>query len=196
MTTPWREPIARLPDWLRGQCCLRRVAAALLLGLVVVAAPVLAQSAGTRVGYVDMKRLIDNSPQVRAARERLQREFDASNSLLRSDELRLRGLEQRSRDAETAGNAEEARALQAEIAPLQRSVARTRDRLRSDLDARSEEETSRAWPLINDAIAQYARANNLDLVVSSGTLYVSGRIDITDRVLDLLEQDAMRESDP
>lgn len=193
---PRREPTARLPDRLRGRCCLRWLCFALLMALML-STPVLGQPvAGTRVGYVDMKRLIDNSPQVRAARERLQREFDAANSLLREDELRLRELEQRSRDAESAGNTEAARALQSEIAPLQRSVARTRDRLRSDLDARSEQETSRAWPLINDAIAEYARANNLDLVVSSGTVYVSGRIDITDRVLDLLEQDALGEGQP
>ncbi len=192
---PRREPTARLPDRLRGRCCLQWVCALLLA--LTAASPVLGQSTtGTRVGYVDMKRLIDNSPQVRAARLRLQREFDAANGLLREDELRLRELEQRSRDAELAGNVEAARALQSEIAPLQRSVARTRDRLRSDLDARSEQETSRAWPLINDAIAEYARANNLDLVVSSGTVYVSGRIDITDRVLDLLEQDAPGEAQP
>lgn len=192
---PRREPTARLPDRLRGRCCLQWVCALLLA--LTAASPVLGQSTtGTRVGYVDMKRLIDNSPQVRAARLRLQREFDAANGLLREDELRLRELEQRSRDAELAGNVEAARALQSEIAPLQRSVARTRDRLRSDLDARSEQETSRAWPLINDAIAEYARANNLDLVVSSGTVYVSGRIDITDRVLDLLEQDALGEAQP
>ncbi|WP_395789899.1 OmpH family outer membrane protein [Aquimonas sp.] len=195
MTMPRREPTARLPDRLRGRCCLQWVCALLLA--LTAASPVLGQSTtGTRVGYVDMKRLIDNSPQVRAARLRLQREFDAANGLLREDELRLRELEQRSRDAELAGNVEAARALQSEIAPLQRSVARTRDRLRSDLDARSEQETSRAWPLINDAIAEYARANNLDLVVSSGTVYVSGRIDITDRVLDLLEQDAPGEAQP
>jgi outer membrane protein len=195
MTMPRREPTARLPDRLRGRCCLQWVCALLLA--LTAASPVLGQSTtGTRVGYVDMKRLIDNSPQVRAARLRLQREFDAANGLLREDELRLRELEQRSRDAELAGNVEAARALQSEIAPLQRSVARTRDRLRSDLDARSEQETSRAWPLINDAIAEYARANNLDLVVSSGTVYVSGRIDITDRVLDLLEQDALGEAQP
>jgi outer membrane protein len=195
MTMPRREPTARLPDRLRGRSCLQWVCALLLA--LTAASPVLGQSTtGTRVGYVDMKRLIDNSPQVRAARLRLQREFDAANGLLREDELRLRELEQRSRDAELAGNVEAARALQSEIAPLQRSVARTRDRLRSDLDARSEQETSRAWPLINDAIAEYARANNLDLVVSSGTVYVSGRIDITDRVLDLLEQDAPGEAQP
>jgi len=157
--------------------------------------PLLAQQAQpTRVGYVDMKRLIDNSPQVRRARERLQSEFDAALALLREDERRLSALEQRFATAETGGNAESADALRGEIAPLKRSVERTRQRLSSELEQRSEQETERAWPLINDAVAEFARSNGYDLVISSGALYVSGRVDITDRVLELLDQQSRREA--
>lgn len=139
---------------------------------------------GTRIGYVDMKRLIDDSPQVRGARTRLQREFDASMALLREDEQRVNGLQARLRTASSS----EAADLRAELDPLRRSVERTRERLRGELESRSEQEVQRAWPILNDAIASYARDNGLDLVVSSGALYVSGRVDITDRVLDLLER--------
>jgi len=148
------------------------------------------QNAVTRVGYVDMKRLIDSSPQVRRARARLQREFDAANALLRSDETRLQGLEQRLTAAESAGEDATAQTLRREIDPLKRSVDRTRERLRAELESRSEQEIDRAWPLINDSIAEYARAQGFDLVISSGALYVSGRVDITDRVLELLEREA------
>jgi Skp family chaperone for outer membrane proteins len=39
-------------------------------------------------------------------------------------------------------------------------------------------------------VTQYARANDIDLVVPTPVLYASARIDITDRVLDLLRQQA------
>lgn len=165
----------------RGWC-------ALLLSLIVVVTtgPALAQQAAvTRIAYVDMKRLIDDSPQVREARARLQREFDASIALLREDESRVSALQARLLTAEAI----EAPALRSELEPLRRSVERTRERLRSELESRSEQEVQRAWPVLNEAIANYARDNGLDLVVSSGALYVSGRVDITDRVLDLLERE-------
>lgn len=169
-----------------------RVAA---LGALLVGGADIASSqdaAPTRIAYVDMKRLIDDSPQVREARARLQREFDASVALLREDERRLEDLEQRLQSA----NGEEATRLRAEADPLRRSVDRTRERLRNELETRSEQEVQRAWPVLNEAIANYARDNGLDLVVSSGALYVSGRVDITDRVLDLLERERTADERP
>jgi outer membrane protein len=126
---------------------------------------------------------------VREARTRLQREFDASMALLREDEQRISSLQARLGTADADLAAE----LRAELDPLRRSVQRTRERLRGELESRSEQEVQRAWPILNDAIASYARENGLDLVVSSGALYVSGRIDITDRVLDLLERERSEE---
>lgn len=172
-----------------------RLGLALLLALIaaITAAPAMAQqAAATRIAYVDMKRLIDDSPQVREARARLQREFDASIALLREDEQRVAALQSRLLTAEGA----QATALRAELDPLRRSVERTRERLRSELESRSEQEVQRAWPVLNEAIAQYARSNDLDLVVSSGALYVSGRVDITDRVLDLLERERRLDGEP
>jgi outer membrane protein len=172
-----------------------RLGLALLLALIaaITAAPAMAQqAAATRIAYVDMKRLIDDSPQVREARARLQREFDASIALLREDEQRVAALQSRLLTAE----GEQAISLRAELDPLRRSVDRTRERLRSELESRSEQEVQRAWPVLNEAIAQYARSNDLDLVVSSGALYVSGRVDITDRVLDLLERERRLDGEP
>ncbi|MCG6116626.1 MAG: OmpH family outer membrane protein [Aquimonas sp.] len=150
--------------------------------------------AGTRVAYVDMKRLIDSSPQFLRARERLLREFEAASNLLREDEARVSGLEIRLREAQQQGNRDAEAAVLAELEPLRRSVERTRDRLLRELEARSEQEVERAWPLINDSVAEFARDQGIDIVVSSGVAYVSGRTDITDRVLDRLQRaDAARD---
>lgn len=186
-----RQPRARRPPVLQGAHGLALGALLAAASLLVSSGVASAQEGGAiRIAYVDMKRLIDDSPQVREARARLQRDFDASVALLREDERRLSGLEQRL----GASSGEEAPRLRAEIESLRRSVERTRERLRGELETRSEQEVQRAWPVLNEAISQYARENGLDLVVSSGALYVSGRVDITDRVLDLLERD--REAQP
>lgn len=190
------RPLRSAPSWRGPRALLSGLALVLVLVLVMGAAQAQERAAPSRIAYVDMKRLIDESPQVRGARARLQREFDAAIALLRGDEARLDELERRLADASSSGDADAAARLRTQLDPLKRSVERTRERLRSDLDSRSEQEVERAWPLINEAIADYARSNNLDLVLSSGALYVSGRVDITDRVLELLERESAEEAQP
>lgn len=69
-------------------------------------------------------------------------------------------------------------------------IERTRQRLREELNARVDEETEKAWPQINDAIAILGREQGYDLIVTSPVAYVSGRIDVTDDVLARLARDS------
>lgn len=155
--------------------------------LVPVALPprALAQPAPTRVGYVDMQRLLDSAPQVLAANARLKREFDARDAELTADQARLAELDSRL----ASGGAENAEALQRQADSLRRSVERTRQRLRDELRTRSDEEVDKTWPLINEAVADYAREQGYDLIVPSPVVYVSGRIDITDDVIERMRRE-------
>lgn len=159
--------------------------AALLLSLLLAGGAAWAQPAPTRVGYVDMKRLLDNAPQVLAANAKLKSEFDARDAELTADTARLADLDARI----ASGGAGSTAPLQRQADALRRSVERTRQRLRDELRTRSQEEIDRAWPLINDAIAAYARDQGYDLIVPSPQVYVSGRIDITDDVLERMRRD-------
>ena len=76
-------------------------------------------SAAARVGYVDMKRLLDNAPQVVAGRSRLQREFAPRDAALKADEERLA--------AQRADNCRRARGHLAALESGQR-IARTNER--------------------------------------------------------------------
>ncbi len=155
------------------------------LGLALCATLAPAQQDTVRIGYVDMQRLLVNAPQILSARSRMQQEFDARDGELRVDEARLAELEQRAGNA-AAGEAHDALKRQADA--LRRSIERTRERLRDELNTRVDEETEKAWPLINDAIAEHGREHGYDLIVTSPVAYVSGRIDVTDDVLALLRR--------
>lgn len=146
---------------------------------LLVAASALAQSS-VRIGYVDMERLLTRAPQILAARAVLQREFDARDAELRVDAANLAELEQR---AAQAAEGEERTALERQAEALRRSIERSRQRLREELNQRVEEETDRAWPQINEAIAAHGREQGYDLIVTSPVAYVSARIDVTDDVL-------------
>lgn len=150
----------------------------------------------TRVAYVDMQRLLDSAPQVAEARDRLARGFAVRDKLLKDDEARLRQMEARLREQAALLSADEAAQLAQETDALRRSVERTRTRLREELGSGVQGEVDRAWPAINEVVAEYARDHGYDLVVSSPVIYVSGRIDITDRVLDRLRELAATEQQP
>ncbi len=147
-----------------------------------------AQPENVRIGYVDMKRLLDNAPQVVAGRQKLEREFAPRDTALNADELRLAALRSRyERDNALLGR-DEAEALKREIDALDRSIRRNRDNLRSELKARSDQELDRSWREINNAVVEFARERNIDLIVPSPVVYASPRIDITDQVLERLKR--------
>ena len=175
----------RLRPW------LGRSLATVTLALVLVAATSVAaaQDVG-RIGYVDMKRLIDNAPQMLAARERLRLEFDKRDAALKIEIGKLTALDLRLKDQAASLSPEEATALQREADTLRRSIERTKQRLQQELATRTDQEIDRTWPLIDDAVADYAREAGLDLVVQSPVVFASGRIDITERVLERLKRNA------
>ncbi|MEX0914861.1 MAG: OmpH family outer membrane protein, partial [Wenzhouxiangellaceae bacterium] len=85
-----------------------------------------------RIGYVDMKRLLDNAPQVIAGRAELDIEFRPINDELLADEARLLSLEQELASASNL-TAEQVADRQREIRNLDRSIARRREDLAEDL---------------------------------------------------------------
>jgi outer membrane protein len=166
--------------------------ASLLFTLLLAFAGVAeAQTATTaKVGYVDMKRLLDNAPQVVAGRQKLEREFAARDVLLKVDEKRAAELH--ARQARESGTVPKSDAdiLQREIDALDRSIKRKRDGLRGELKTRSDQELDRSWREINDAVVEFAREQGYDLIVPSPVVYASTRVDITEQILDRLRRQA------
>ncbi len=160
---------------------------ALLVALILLPAAALGQAAG-KVGYVDLKRLIDNAPQMIESRAQLQREFAPRDARLKDDEARLAGLKQRYERDNAIMTRADAEALKREIDTLERAVRRGREELRKEFDARAAAERDRIWQEINDAVVDYARTQGYDLIVPSPVVYASPRIDITDAVLERLRR--------
>ncbi len=157
-----------------------------LLALLLLPALALAQSPVGKVGYVDLKRLIDNAPQMIASRAQLQKEFAPRDAALKADQAHLDALQKRYARDNAIMSATDAEALKRQIDTLDRSVKRTRESMRNELNARATSERDRIWQQINNAVVEYARSQGFDLIVPSPVVYASPRIDITDAVLERL----------
>ncbi len=161
--------------------------------LLFLALPVLvcAQSTtGARIGYVDLKRLLDNAPQMATSRAHLESEFAPRDTLLKADESKLTALKARQTRDSAILSKTDADALKHEVDALERSVKRTREELRGELNARAASERDKVWQLINNAVIEFAREQGYDLIIPSPVVYASGRIDITEQVLERLKHDA------
>lgn len=138
-----------------------------------------------RIGYVDMKQVLDNAPQVVAGRDKLDQEFRERNDRIQLDEMRADGLEARlaQGDVDEAGRAQ----IERDLRDMRRNISRRKEDLRDELSFRRTEEVQRLEAQINIAVQEIARRNGYDLIVSSPVIYASEDLDITDLILEQLE---------
>lgn len=159
-----------------------RIICVLVLGLVFFAT---AEAQQLRIGYVDMKKVLDNAPQVLAGRERLDREFRARNDAIELDEMRASALEARLQQGDVS--ADSRTLLERDLRELRRNITRRKEDLRDELSFRRTEEVQSLEEQINVAVQEIAERNGFDLIVSSPVIYASPSLDITDMILEQLE---------
>jgi len=161
--------------------CVRKIC--LFLCCVTLTSTAVAQS--LRVGYVDMKRVLDNAPQVVAGRELLDQEFRSRSDAIEMDEFRAKTLEDRLGQGDMSADS----SLQAEreLRELQRNINRRKEDLRDELSFRRTEEVQKLEEEINLAVQEIAQRNGFDLILSSPVVYANPDLDITDLILEQLE---------
>jgi outer membrane protein len=177
----------------RSLICALLLSASMLPGSHVVAqAP-----SSSRVGYVDMKRLLDNAPQVIAGRQKLEREFAARDTALKADEKRAGELRERQKNEAATLSRTDASTLQREVDALDRSIKRSRETMGTELKTRSNQELDRSWREINDAVVEFAREQGYDMIVASGSVvYASPKVDVTEQILDRLRRAPAKAATP
>jgi outer membrane protein len=161
---------------------MKRFLPTVMLLLMVVATPAMAQQ--LRIGYVDMKQVLDNAPQVLAGREKLDLEFRPRNETIEFQERQVQAMDDR---LQLGDLTEDARIrLERELREMRRNVNRQKEDLRDELSFRRTEEVQKLEDQINLAVQQIARENGYDLILSSPVIYADPSLDITGIILDQL----------
>jgi outer membrane protein len=161
---------------------MKRFLPILLMLFMVVAAPAAAQQ--LRVGYVDMKQVLDNAPQVLSGREKLDLEFRPRNETIEFQERQVQAMDDRLQIGDLT---EDARIrLDRELREMRRNVNRQKEDLRDELSFRRTEEVQKLEDQINQAVGEIARNNGYDLILSSPVVYADPALDITQLILEQL----------
>lgn len=146
---------------------------------------VLAQA--NSIGFVDVQRLLSESKIAQESLRGIGEEFKSRDRALETLAGQIRSAAERlERDRPILGEADLSQ-QQRELLELRVQFERKERDLREDVEQRRQEEIARLLKSMNTVIQQLAKERALDLVVQEA-IFVTKAIDLTDSVLQALEQ--------
>jgi outer membrane protein len=160
----------------------------LLLSLSLLCFSAASIAAEARVGFVNTPRILEQAPQAKVARERLEQEFAPRDSELAAAQKTLKSQEERLARDGAIMSEDERRKLERDVLTQQRDLKRAREAFTEDLNLRRNEEFARMQREVGEAIVAIAKQDGYDLIFETGVVYASERVDLTERVLGLLRQ--------
>lgn len=146
-----------------------------------------AQAQEVKIGAVNAVRILENSPQAEAARDKIQNEFAPRDRSLIEEQKKLKSLEDRlAKDGAIMSESERAN-LERQIVQMKRDLQRSQDEFRDDLNFRRNEEFGEIQKVILAAIQKVAKDLGYDIVLGEGVIYASKKVDISDQVIEYLK---------
>jgi outer membrane protein len=162
----------------------------LAFGLVGVCMAVAAQAQESRIAFINSQRIVSESGPAKAATTKLEAEFSKRQKELTDLQGTLKSLSEKfERDAPTMTESQRA-AKQKEFVEQNRDFQRKKREFEEDLNGRRNEELQQVSEKANKAIKQLAETEKYDLVVQDGIAYFNPKIDITDKVIKILNAGA------
>ncbi|MEO8837767.1 MAG: OmpH family outer membrane protein [Herbaspirillum sp.] len=141
----------------------------------------------TKIGFVSTERIFREANPSKAANAKIDQEFSKRDKELRDAAAHLKALSDKlDKDAPVLSDSDRAK-RQREVADMDKEVQRKQREFREDLNQRKNEELAIVLDRTNKAIKQIAEAEKFDLVLQEA-VYISPRIDITDKVLKVLNK--------
>ena len=160
-------------------------------GLVLAVGMLAAQAAAAevKVGFVDVRKVMELAPQSEEARNSIEKEFAPRDRELLQQQKEVRSLEDRLvKNAAVLSEVERQR-KETDIRASKRELRRAQDEFREDLNLRRSQELSKLQQTVTEVIQTLAKTEKYDLIVSDGVIFAGKRVDITDKILERLRAD-------
>jgi outer membrane protein len=144
-------------------------------------------NADIKIGFVDPVVLIQNAPQSKMALQQLELEFRPRNDDIIELQDRMRTLELEIEKNALVWSETELKNAKREVEAVQRRVQRTQEEAQEDYNLRRNEELARIQDIIREVVVTIAQDEEYDLILETGVVYVSPKINLTERILEELE---------
>lgn len=167
----------------------RSLSLALVLGSLVVAAPVQAQE--FKAGFVNTDRIFREAGTAKAAQGRLEQEFSRRDKeIIDQGNVLKTATEKFEREAPTMAESQRI-ARQRQLVDQDRDLQRKRREFQEDLNARKNEELAQVLERANKVVKQVAEAEKYDVILDQA-VYINPKHDITDKVIKALNAAAAK----
>ena len=153
----------------------------LICGISLVVAPAVAGE--LKIGYVNAVKVIEEAPQGKAALKKLEAEFGPRDKKLVEMQNKIKKLEEGLKKNALVLKDTERRTKEHQIVVLKRDLRRATQEFREDYNLRRNEELAALQRIVYKAIIEIAKKEKFDLILHEGTIYASGKVDITQKVL-------------
>src|SRR5687768_814596 len=168
---------------------------ALLIAAALATAPA-AGAQALKIGVVNFGRLLEESPQAKAAQQALENEFLPRQRDVAAQQKSLQEkADKLQKEAAVMSEADRVR-TEREVRDLELNVNRRFKELQEDLNLRRNEEVGRMQRALLQEVQAYARANGFQLVLSEGVLFAAEGIDITPQVVAAIKSKAPAAATP
>ena len=145
-----------------------------------------AAQAPMKIGFVNTQRILQDSEPAKKAQSMIEEEFNQRNERLQKDIADFREkVQQFEKDAPVLAESDRSR-RQRELGNLDADLQRKQREIQEDFNRRRNEEFAIIIERANAAIMKIAEDENYDLVLQDAVT-VSDRVDITDKVISVLE---------
>jgi len=154
----------------------------LLFGLLLAMAAQMTFAAELKIGFVNTERIFrESAPAIRASKK-LEKEFAARDQEIQKMAKQFRDMQAHFEKENATMSDSDRRAKERDLANLNRDLQRAQREFREDLNVRQNEERAAFQDRVNKAISDLAEREKFDLILQEA-VFVSHRIDITDKVL-------------
>jgi outer membrane protein len=154
-----------------------------LAGLAQAAAP----AGPTKIGVVNITRLMQDSPHARAAQATLQTEFGSEEREIQTLTQSIQTRQEKLIKDQATMSQQQRDAAERDLRDSAIDLQAKQDKVQDKFTARRNEEMNKLQRAVLEEVQKYAQTNGFDLVLADGVLYAGAALDITAPVLQALQ---------
>jgi len=159
----------------------------LFLSLILYVFVTVGHSEDLKIGFVNTERVFKESAPAVRSQKKLQQEFSVREEEIKAVDAQAKGIRQRLEKDGLILEETQRRYLEAELGRLSREMQRLQREFQEELNLAKNMEMKVILKIANEAIQQIAVSEKFDLILQEA-VYRSDRLDITDKVIEALEE--------
>tara|TARA_S200000501_G_scaffold368860_1_gene407363 strand:- start:3144 stop:3656 length:513 start_codon:yes stop_codon:yes gene_type:complete len=143
-------------------------------------------AADYKIGYVDIAKILNESPSAKAAQKKLEQEFTPRNKQLESKAKKIQKQKEKLQKESDIMSNDQIESLKRKIMKSERELKRDANEANEDFKLRRRDELGKIENKLKQVILQIAESGKYDLILTnSDVTYASDKtgINITDKVL-------------